>query len=239
VQDSLMDHSEKDIPAEKGDRSVGELKRGELELVQQAKAGDREAMTAILESYQHRVYSVCRRMVDRPEEADDLTQDVLTSVLMNLPSYRGDSALSTWIIRIAINTTLSHMRSKKRRREHNVGDLSDHTQSGNDFYDQNGSFSLSDRKGGSERELTGSGGVEQSERRTMLMIALGQVNEQTRVLLILRDFQNLEYQQISDVLEIPVGTVKSRLFRARMTLRKMIEHQEASQNGVGEVGENT
>ncbi|MFG0331173.1 MAG: RNA polymerase sigma factor [Phycisphaerales bacterium] len=200
--------------ADRGTNSSNLSADDEAALVVRAQAGDRDAVTELLESLRDRLYSVCFRMVSAPEDAADLTQDALTKVLMNLNRYDGRAAFSTWAYRIAMNTSLSHLRRRKTRSAHVWDDAPV------DLDRIHGE----PRGGGGESGEPGSGSrVEWNERRRGVLEALARLPDEARALLILRDVRGLDYRQIAEVLESPVGTVKSRLFRARLALRRELE----------------
>jgi RNA polymerase sigma-70 factor (ECF subfamily) len=170
---------------------------------------DRSAWNELLAHHQDRLFAVCQRMVGR-EAAADLTQDSMVKVLQGLDGYDGRSQLSTWMIRIAMNTCLSWLRGQKLRR-HKPLDQSE-TASVRSFGTQ-----------GSTGELPPPSSVQEDERRVAVSLALSELPDDQRAILVLRDVQGLEYDQIAVVLDVPGGTVKSRLFRARMALREVVE----------------
>lgn len=179
------------------------------------RVGDPEAIGELLQSYQRRIYSVCYRMLGHAEEAADLTQDTLVKVIEGLESYNGRSKLSTWIIRIAMNCCLSHLRKQKIRKHRSLDDL------GGTRGDRSGDVNLGNLLEGGEPAA--SDRVEQHETQACLLVALNSLDPESSSLLVLRDLNGLDYLQISEVLEVPVGTVKSRLFRARAALRAAAE----------------
>ncbi len=187
-----------------------------MQLVEQHRKGDPTALAELLQTYQRRVYAVCYRMLRHPEEAADLTQDALVKVLEGLDSYDGRSKLSTWIIRITINCCLSHLRKQKLRKHASidVAMAGEHEEGGR-------SPAHADLWLG--REHSAHDRVEQEELRSILRNAMMTLDPEARAILVLRDMQNLEYEQVSEVLDIPLGTVKSRLFRARAALRAAVE----------------
>lgn len=179
---------------------------GERQLVEAHRRGDPDAIGRLLRLYQRRIYSVCFRMLRDEHEARDLTQDALLKVLEGLDSYDGRSKLSTWVIRVTMNCCLSHLRKQKLRRH--------------------ASLDVAEEKGAippAAAELSPGRHVEQAEMRGILLRAMGGIDPDMRAVLVLRDLQDLEYHRIADVLRIPVGTVKSRLFRARAALRTAAE----------------
>jgi len=190
----------------------------ELQLVQAYRRGDAEAIAQLLRVYQRRIYAVCYRMVRDEHDARDLAQDAMVKVIQGLDGYDGRSKLSTWVIRISMNCCLSHLR-KQRLRRHGSLDA-----------DRAGGGPPDGGAGGGE--LPPARGVEQGEMRGILSRALGRLDPQMRSVLVLRDMQDLEYSQIAEVLGVPVGTVKSRLFRARVALREAVE----AESGRGETG---
>ncbi len=182
----------------------------ELQLVEAHRGGDPDAMGQLLEAYQRRLYSICYRMVRNEHDARDLTQDSMVRVIQGLDSYDGRSKLSTWIIRVTMNTCLSYLR-KQRLRRHGSLDLASEDASGGPIDPR------------SKRELPPTRRVELSEMRSVLGRAMMRLDPDMRAVLVLRDMQDLEYQSIAHSLEVPIGTVKSRLFRARLALRTAVE----------------
>lgn len=188
-------------------------------------------MGELLHGFQRRVHAVCYRMIPEPETAADLTQDTLVKVLQGLDRYDGRAALSTWVIRIAMNCCLSHLRKARLRKHESLeAGFPDDDEGGTN----RGRRLASGEPGGPER-------VERTEEEARLSRALADLDPEARALLILRDLQDLEYGQIAEVLGVPMGTVKSRLFRARAALRRRIEQfeQGGRKDGGEEDGGNT
>ena len=182
----------------------------ELQLLEAHRGGDPAAMGKLLEAYQRRIHSICYRMVRDEHTARDLTQDAMLRVIQGLDSYDGRSKLSTWVTRVTMNTCLSHLRKQKVRRHGSLDAGSDTATSG----------PTDPRSFG---ELSPPGRVELAEMRILLGRALLCLDPDMRAVLVLRDMQELEYERIAKVLEVPTGTVKSRLFRARVALRAAVE----------------
>ncbi|MEE8508876.1 MAG: RNA polymerase sigma factor [Myxococcota bacterium] len=183
----------------------------ELQLVEAHRRGVASATAELLGAYQRRIYAVCYRMVRHPDDADDLTQDAMVKVLEGLDTYHGRSQLSTWIIRVTMNCCLSHLRKQKVRRHGSLEELSGSGESAG--------------VGAVRGELSPLARVEQAERQALLLRLLRGLDPQMRAVLVLRDMQDLDYAQIGEVMEVPVGTVKSRLFRARAALRAAAEQK--------------
>jgi RNA polymerase sigma-70 factor (ECF subfamily) len=203
-----------------------------LEIHRKGGPASYDAVSELIQAYQRRVYSICYRMVRHADDAADLTQDVLIKMIESLGSYNGQSKLSTWVIRVTMNCCLSHLRKQKLRDHKSIDSTALYegaggrpggpsARGGPDY----GSSGL--RTPAGEVKLHGepspAQGVEQAHRRAAVLDALNSLDPDTRALLVLRDVQELDYQQLADVLEVPVGTVKSRLFRARAALRQALE----------------
>jgi len=197
------------------DPSAGESR--ELELLDAWRHGDASAMAALLRGYQSRVYAICVRMLRSPEEASDLTQDALLKILEGLHTFDRRAQLSTWIIRVTMNCCLSHMRKQKLRRHASL----------DDFGQRSGSWASlgASLPAATDVEPSGAVSVERHEQQAAVLRGLARLDPEARSILVLRDTQGLEYQQIGEVLGVPVGTVKSRLFRARAALRELTEEE--------------
>ncbi|MCP3903302.1 MAG: RNA polymerase sigma factor [Planctomycetes bacterium] len=188
----------------------------EMQLIRaHLEGGDPDALSALLHSYQGRIYSVCYRMLRRREDAADLTQDALLRIMEGLGSYDGRAAFSTWAIRVAMNCCLSHLRRERIRRH---GSLDEPVGPGEEPRHAR-------LPGGGE--LSGPERVERGETSRIVVRALASLDPAMRAALVLRDLQGLDYQQVGAVLGVAVGTVKSRLFRARAALREEVERQLA------------
>lgn len=177
--------------------------------------GQSAAWSELLGRYQDRLFGVCFRMVGDREKAADLTQDAMVKIIEGLSSYDGRAKLSTWMIRVTMNVCLSRMRSDKLRRHASLEGMAEGRRE--DRYPDLGA-----------RELSGPMGVERDEARRIVAEALLRIAPDQRAILVLRDSRGLDYDQIAEVLEVPVGTVKSRLFRARAALREVIEGMDSS-----------
>lgn len=196
----------------------------EIELVQAHRDGDTEAMSELLQSYQRRVFTICYRMLRDVEEASDLTQDALVKILENLEKYDGRAKLSTWVIRITMNCCISHLRKKKVRKHSSLEAMGGDAAG---FDSTESSDSTASHEGGSPAlttgELSGPRRVERDELHAVLDQAMRALEPDMRSVLVLRDMQGLEYEQMAQALDVPVGTVKSRLFRARAALRNSLD----------------
>jgi RNA polymerase sigma-70 factor (ECF subfamily) len=200
--------------AERGKAEAAE----DLRLVERVQQGDASAWGPLLERREGQIYATCRRMVSDPETARDLTQDVLVRLIEKIQDFDGRARFSTWMTRITINHCISHLRKQKLRRHASLE--APVRKSGGESIGTLGS-SLEQR---SEHGVEG--GVELTEEAERVAGALRAIDPDHTAILTLRDVQGLDYAQIAETLEVPVGTVKSRLFRARAALREQIERME-------------
>lgn len=203
----------------------------DLRLVAAIRSGEPRAWHELLTRYQDRLYGVCLRVIgDSPKSrqtATDLTQDALVKIIQGLSTFDGSAKLSTWMIRVTMNVCLSHLRSQKLRR-HGSLDAPVGGSSGRGL--GGGAGSGSERGGGAtlgdllaHREPNPVERVSHEQTRMMVTAALATIDPEQRALLVLRDAKGLDYQQIAQVLDVPVGTIKSRIFRARLALREACE----------------
>jgi len=174
--------------------------RTDAELITAAMAGDRAAMDALLRSHHDRVYAVCRRITGNDADAADATQEALIAIVRSLGRFDGRSAFSTWVYRIATNASLDELRRRKRRPMVVVDDPVTHE--------------LPDHDGGDRIDGLGD--------RMAIDTALRLVPEDFRVPLVMRDVCDLDYAEIAKTLDIPVGTVKSRIARGRGALAHIL-----------------
>lgn len=195
----------------------------ELELVDAFRKGDTEAVAILLRAYQRRMYGICYRMLRNEEDARDLTQDSMIRVMEGLTGFDSRAQLSTWIIRITINTCISHIRKRKLRTHASIDQPLETDGSAESTSANQPHSGRSILEGG---EPDPAHRVEMEETRRVLLRSLDRLEPIMRAVIILRDMQGLDYQQIAEVVEVPVGTVKSRLFRARAALRDLIEAAE-------------
>lgn len=196
--------------------------RRELDLLRKAQHGDRAAYGQLVVAYQDRLYNGILRMVGDHEEARELTQEAFTRGLMKLNSFRGDASPYTWLFRIAVNLAISHLRKVQRHRVFSLDSPSSNGNGRRGGADDQAS-SLADRvtHDGLSRSVAElpPDDLERSERHQQVFAALGRLDAEYRAVLVMRDIEGFDYQQMADVLGLPLGTLKSRLFRARLALR--------------------
>jgi RNA polymerase sigma-70 factor (ECF subfamily) len=194
-----------------------------IEAHQRGGPAGHEALCELIRAYQHRVYSICLRMVRHKDDAIDLTHDVLLKLIQSFQTYESRSKLSTWVIRVTMNCCISHLR-KQKVREHLPLETTPPTGPGGGI--DTADWTNTPQSRVASREPLPGENVEQEHRRSMVMQALESLDPDTRAIIVLRDLQELDYQQLSEALEIPIGTVKSKLFRARLALRQALERSE-------------
>ena len=181
----------------------------ESELIRAAKAGDADAFDRLVEDHYRGVYNTAYRMLSTPSEAADATQATFVRVYEALGSFRGDASFSTWVYRITMNVCLDELRRRKNR-PFSLTEEDDEGEPGG----QRDMPDLSDEPAGR---------FEQRELQEIVHDAIGRLSDDFRTVLVLYDIRGLSYQEISAALEIPLGTVKSRLNRARQALREEME----------------
>ncbi|MFN0012002.1 MAG: RNA polymerase sigma factor [Phycisphaerales bacterium] len=219
-----------------GDRQPDDAANArDLQLVAVARAGDRAAMSTLLARYQDRLFGVCLGMAGNRDDAAELAQDTLVKLIRNLHQFDGKSLFSTWAIRVAMNVCLSHRRAAKLRRTVSLdgGPAFSDTQTDAASPDATLRGTLASDAGpaGDDREHSGPLGVELPAEHAAVSRALASLDMEQRSILILRDVRGLDYDQIAFVLDVPVGTVKSRLFRARAALRTAMMHLTSHPSG--------
>jgi RNA polymerase sigma-70 factor, ECF subfamily len=184
-------------------------------LVEAALQGDRDAFGDLVVRYQDRLFNTLLRIAGSREDAADAVQDAFVQAYLKLESFRGDAQFFTWLYRIAMNMALS-----RRRRRRPAGSLEAAKSSA-------GEEPMDAAAGPDSRLLA-------TERAEQVQSALADLGEQHRKILVLRELEGCSYEVIADILELPVGTVRSRLFRARLQLREKLRSlwgEEAPQLG--------
>ncbi len=185
-------------------------------LVQRTQRGDMAAFGQLIAKYQDKVFNTCWRMCGHHEDARDLTQEAFLRALESMASFRRKSGFYTWIFRIAVNLAISHRRKEKRA----VAVSLDGTDSGWTEGTQAGGL-LSRVSNPSDCEPDAP--VRSSETQQFVLQALGELEEDHRAVVVLRDIESFDYREIAEILDVPTGTVKSRLHRARMALRGKLQ----------------
>jgi RNA polymerase sigma-70 factor (ECF subfamily) len=180
----------------------------DLSLVEACRAGQTEAFGVLVRRYQDRLYPTITRLVGCPEEAQDVLQDAFVRAFEKLGQFHGESSFYTWVYRIAVNLALSDYRKRVHRRMIRVARSGD-TLCGGEPADPSS-------------ENDPSSALERAEREAIVEAALRALGPEHRAVVVLKDFDGRRYEEISALLQIPIGTVRSRLHRARCELRQRL-----------------
>ncbi len=182
----------------------------DAEFVERARQGVPAAFGELVARYQDRIYNTCYRMCQNHADALDLTQATFLCALEALHSFERRASFYTWIFRIAVNLTISHRRSQQRRRTISL-----------DAFHSDGAAGRSSQSAASPTSP-----AEQRETHDQVAAALAQLEDEFRIAVILKDIEDLDYAAIGEILNCPLGTVKSRIHRGRMMLRELLQQQE-------------
>lgn len=185
----------------------------DAELVRRAQQGDSDAFASLFHSHKARIYSVCLRMTNNAAEAEDLTQDAFLQVFRKLATFRGDSALSTWLYRIAVNTVLMHFRKKVLRQI-----------SLDEPYNQDAKV-VRREYGSRDDRLTG------SVDRIALARAIKELPDGYRTIFLLHEVEGYEHQEIAELLDCSVGNSKSQLHKAKLRIRELLGRARQEEEG--------
>ena len=184
-------------------------------LVEQCRQGDSEATERLILKYQNRIYNAILRICANPDDAAELTQDTFVKVIENIDKFRGRSSFYTWAFRIGVNLTLNYCQRKVRIgfRSLDAEDNEDNGQAKQVLKEF-----LADDSSPNPAVVAAN-----KELGEIVVDALMKLREEQRVVVVLRDIEGMNYAQIAEVLDIELGTVRSRLSRARSNLREIIE----------------
>lgn len=177
-------------------------------LVKRVQRGDKGAFDLLVLKYQHKIVNLVMRYVRDPELALDITQEAFIKAYRALPRFRGDSAFYTWMYRIAVNTAKNHLAAQRRRPVNVELDMQDPDQ-----YDLHAKLMETD----TPEAISLS-----NELRETVERAIAALPEDLRTAIILRELEGMSYEEIAQTMECPVGTVRSRIFRARDAIAKKV-----------------
>lgn len=178
------------------------------ELVERAQSGDRRAFDLLVLKYQQKVSNLISRYIRDPSEVMDVTQDAFIKAYRALPGFRGESAFYTWLYRIAVNTVKNHLVAQGRRPP------------GDDIEPE-----VAEQMDGSGRmreSATPERFLLSDEIARTVQSALDDLPEDLRTAIVLREFEGMSYEEIATVMKCPIGTVRSRIFRARDAIDKRL-----------------
>lgn len=178
------------------------------QLVEQAIAENPNAFGEIVKRWERKIFALCFGMLAREDEAKDAAQETFIAAFRNLSGFRGDAKVSSWLHRIAVNQCLTTMRRKKSRSESYLGDEDESAAK---------VFIAPPNKMPSRT-------AEQKERMAIVRQAVNSLPPDLRQIIVMKEFEEMTFQQISETLEIPLSTVKSRLYTGLKQLRMKLEH---------------
>ncbi|MEM1112723.1 MAG: RNA polymerase sigma factor RpoE [Pseudomonadota bacterium] len=181
------------------------------QLIARVQKGDNRAFDMLVLKYQHKVLGVISRYVHDRDEVQDVAQEAFIKAYRALPKFRGDSQFYTWLYRIAINTAKNHLVSRSRRPPGSDVEVEDA-----EYYDG----------GGALRDIeTPESALFGNELREVVERAISDLPDDLRAAVTLREFDGLSYEDIAEIMDCPVGTVRSRIFRAREAIDRQVKEQ--------------
>jgi RNA polymerase sigma-70 factor (ECF subfamily) len=195
--------STKDV-AVSGDSNHTSRACSDVELVKRAQRGESEAFADLFHAHKSRVYSICLRMTNNTAQAEDLTQDAFLQVFRKLATFKGNSALSTWLYRIAVNTVLMHFR-KKALKQVSLDEPASHD-----------ATTVKREYGSRDRRLSG------AVDRITLARAIKDLPTGYRTIFLLHEVEGYEHQEIAKILDCSVGNSKSQLHKAKLRIREFL-----------------
>ncbi len=181
------------------------------QLVARVQKGDSRAFDLLVLKYQHRIFGLISRYVRDVDEIQDVAQEAFIKAYRALPGFRGDSAFYTWLYRIAINTAKNYLVARSRRPPGSDVDIEDA-----EYYEEGALLHEIETP---ENALFG------AELKAVVERAISQLPEDLRTAVTLREFDGLSYEDIAEIMDCPVGTVRSRIFRAREAIDSKVKEQ--------------
>ena len=185
------------------------MSHNEQLLLERAKAGDVAAFEKLIEAYQKKIFNLAYRMTGNFDDAGDMAQEALVRIFKSIANFREQSSFSTWVYRITTNVCLDELRKKKNKKVYSL-DEEIHAEDGEIQRQIMSDDPLPD-------EI-----AEKEELKRIVNSAINSLPEEQKIVITLRDLQGLSYDEISEVLDCPVGTVKSRINRARQALKNVL-----------------
>jgi RNA polymerase sigma-70 factor, ECF subfamily len=184
----------------------------DLQLVTASKKGDQDAFAQLVQRYQRCVFNLVYRMLQQYEEANEITQETFLAAWQGLPAFRGDARFPTWLYRIAYNCSLKQLEQRKR--------------------DLALQFALQAEQAlkSANSEKRTDAELDAHDRQALIREQLSQLPAKYRIVLILRHLQDKTYEEISEILTMPIGTIKTHLFRARNLLKERLQALDREQN---------
>jgi RNA polymerase sigma-70 factor (ECF subfamily) len=182
-------------------------------LIAECLQGDTAAFGVLVRRYQERLYHSVYRLVDNAEDAQDVVQEAFLSAYQALDSFKGDALFFTWLYRIAVNTAISLKRKRRAMVRMDAG--------------PGGAYAI-EPLDPSDVSRPGHA-LEQAEQGRRVHEALARLSPEHRAVLVLKDMEGQKYETMADILQVPIGTIRSRLHRARLELRELLEKSEPAE----------
>lgn len=187
-----------------------EKRQEDKQLIERALQGNEKAFETLLNKYRNLVFSIMLKMVRNPQEAEDLTQEAFMKAFNSLASFNEEFAFSTWLMKIASNNCIDFLRKRKLR----TYSIHEPIQ----YKDEKIEMDIPDHEPSPEKILI------QTERAKMITKAIEELPERYRYVVLLRHKEEKSYEEISEILNLPLGTVKAQIFRAREILNKKLKN---------------
>jgi RNA polymerase sigma-70 factor (ECF subfamily) len=179
----------------------------DLQLVTASKGGDQDAFAQLVQRYQRRVFNLVYRMLQQYEEATETTQETFLAAWQGLPAFRGDARFATWLYRIAYNCSLKQIEQRKRDKALQVA-----------LEAEQDNTKLTDTE------------MDVRDRQALVREHLSHLPAKYRIVLILRHLQDMTYEEMAEILTMPIGTIKTHLFRARNLLKERLQALDRESN---------
>ncbi|HZR39205.1 MAG TPA: sigma-70 family RNA polymerase sigma factor [Ktedonobacteraceae bacterium] len=183
------------------DVASASTEQDDVALVVASQTGDQDAFALLVQRHQRRVFNLVFRMLQQYEEANEITQEAFLAAWQGLPSFRGNARFSTWLYRIAYNCALKQLELRKRDKALQVAMQAEH---------RNDEERVNDE-------------IEARDRQAVVREQLSLLPAKYRIVLILRHLQEMTYEEMAEILTMPIGTIKTHLFRARNLLKERLE----------------
>jgi RNA polymerase sigma-70 factor (ECF subfamily) len=184
--------------------SVADCEPDENQLVRASQAGDQQAFARLVQRYQRRIFNLSLRLVRDYDEASEVTQEAFVAAWQGLPGFRSEAQFSTWLHHIAYHCAMRQIERQKRE------------------IALQEAMAAEQRLRTSNEEKPLEDMIEKHEQQVLLRLSLEQLPAHYRLILVLRDFQEMTYQEMADRLALPIGTVKTHIFRARHLLKQCV-----------------
>jgi RNA polymerase sigma-70 factor (ECF subfamily) len=195
---------------------MSELERS---LLRRLRNRDERAFRELIEAHRDRVYNICYRMLGNRHESEDVAQEVFITVFKQIETFREEAKFSTWLYRVAVNHCKNRLKYLKRRFDKSKDELDDDNTTG-----ANGTPIGAPQPSAPDRALEG------AQMEKLMQDAIAALEEDQRIVVVLRDVEDLSIEEICEITGLPDGTVKSRLHRARLVLRKKLARHVGEQH---------